>query len=244
MGLDGPLYAALVIAFAGLVGSTAIAERVPEGHPSVSLGELVALGRSKSLLGVSLLGFLATFNMMATTFGFTPIFAQQAGASKEQLGYLMSFFNLFMTLSLFLAGSVLLRFFSERKILTAGFMVTAGAVLLTPLASRVETLYLVQAVNGIGIGLILPLLMGLAIRPFPTNKKATAMGFYQSTYALGMTLGPILSGWVGAHLGLPSIFILNGLLCLLPPLVPALLGNLDLKPEVVSQSSVSEKDPP
>jgi len=41
------------------------------------------------------------------------------------------------------------------------------------------------------------------------------MGFFQSLYAAGMSLGPIISGVVGDHLGLPSVFILSGILCLL-----------------------------
>jgi MFS family permease len=38
------------------------------------------------------------------------------------------------------------------------------------------------------------------------------MGFFQSLYAIGMSLGPILSGVFAQRIGLSSVFILNGAL--------------------------------
>jgi MFS family permease len=73
---------------------------------------------------------------------------------------------------------------------------------------------MIQAINGIGSGLVFALLMGLAIQSIPREQQATAMGFFQSLYAAGMSLGPILSGFIAQHWGLSSVFILNGLLCL------------------------------
>jgi MFS family permease len=62
--------------------------------------------------------------------------------------------------------------------------------------------------------------MGLAIQTFPLEQQGTAMGFFQSLYAAGMSLGPVISGFMGDHLGLPSIFILSGVLSLLPAFFP------------------------
>lgn len=48
-----------------------------------------------------------------------------------------------------------------------------------------------QAVNGVGVGLVFPLLMGLAIQPFPLAQQATAMGFFQSILCRGHESGAI-----------------------------------------------------
>lgn len=40
------------------------------------------------------------------------------------------------------------------------------------------------------------------------------MGFFQSLYAAGMSLGPIIGGIIARQWGLSSVFILNGFLCL------------------------------
>jgi predicted MFS family arabinose efflux permease len=57
--------------------------------------------------------------------------------------------------------------------------------------------------------------MGLAIQSAAPDQQGTAMGFFASLYAAGMTLGPILSGVIAQRWGLSSVFILNGFLCLL-----------------------------
>jgi MFS family permease len=56
--------------------------------------------------------------------------------------------------------------------------------------------------------------MGLSIQSVPREQQATAMGVFQSLYAAGMSLGPILSGFIAQRWGLSSVFVLNGLLCL------------------------------
>ena len=61
-------------------------------------------------------------------------------------------------------------------------------------------------------GTIGPLLMTLAIKEVAVEYRATAMGFYQSIYALGMTLGPVVMGMIGDALGLRLGFSLLGVL--------------------------------
>jgi MFS family permease len=114
-----------------------------------------------------------------------------------------------------LAGMYARRPQSERAVIFAGYLLVTGSLLPIPLVSRLGILYALQVVNGIGVGLVFPLLFGLAIQPVPVEQQGTAMGFFQSIYAIGMSLGPFISGVVGAHLGLPSVFILSGILCLL-----------------------------
>ena len=54
----------------------------------LSLGELVAVGKERFLLTVSLLAALYQINTWVTVYGFTPNVAAQLGASKAQLGWL------------------------------------------------------------------------------------------------------------------------------------------------------------
>jgi len=49
-------------------------------------------------------------------------------------------------------------------------------------------------------------LMGLAIKTVPEEKRATAMGFFQSIYALGMFGGPVFAGFAAEFWGLPGAF--------------------------------------
>jgi len=48
----------------------------------------------------------------------------------------------------------------------------------------------------LGGGLNYPVLMGLAIKNIQSEKRGAAMGFFQSIYALGMFIGPLITGWL------------------------------------------------
>ena len=48
--------------------------------------------------------------------------------------------------------------------------------------------------------------MGLAIKSVPSERRATAMGFFQSIYALGMFAGPAVAGLMADSFGLSGAF--------------------------------------
>jgi MFS family permease len=164
------------------------------------------------LLTASFLCALMQSANFSTAYGFTPILALQLGASKADLGVLLFWYMLPNTAATLLSGTHVRRYLAERSILIAGFLLISGAVFATPLVGHLHLLYLVQAVNGIGVGLLFPILMGLSIQSVPREQQATAMGFFQSLYAIGMSLGPVLSGVIAQKFGLSSVFVLNGAL--------------------------------
>jgi len=213
-GWVAPFYAGMILSLVGFVLATGITERRPEKSSAVSFRQVLLVGRNRMLLTASWLGILMQFANFSTAYGFTPIFAQQIGASKGDLGILLFCYLLPNTVATLLSGTFIRRFLSARSILFAGFFLISGAVFLTPFVGRLSTLFAIQAISGIGVGLLFPLLMGLSIQSIPMEQRATAMGFFQSLYAVGMTLGPIISGFIAQQFGLSSVFILNGILCL------------------------------
>ena len=46
----------------------------------------------------------------------------------------------------------------------------------------------------------------------PADKRATAMGFFQAIYGLGMFIGPVLMGIIGDYFSLNEGFIVLGVL--------------------------------
>jgi MFS family permease len=215
-GWLAPFYVAVILSLGGLLLASGITERRPERGDAASFKKLWQMVRNRLLLTVSTFAILLQFATFSTTYGFTPIYAQQVGASKEELGILLFSFMLPCILATLLSGTRLRRPRPERSFIFTGFVLMAAAIFSTPLVSRLSILYAVQAANGIGVGLAFPLLMGLSIQSIPLEQQGTAMGVFQSLYAAGMTLGPVISGFIGGHLRLPSVFILSGTLTLLP----------------------------
>ncbi len=213
-GWGAPFYAGIILSLVGVLMATGLAEHRPEKSSAASFKQLSLVGRNRTLFLSSMVCTLFQFANFSVNYGFTPIFAQAIGASKADLGILFFCHMVPNSMTTLLSGTYIRSRFSERSIIFAGFFLVSGAILLIPFVTRLGLLYIIQAITGIGSGLVFPLLMGLAIQSIPREQQATAMGFFQSLYAAGMSLGPIISGIIAQQWGLSSVFIFNGLLCL------------------------------
>jgi predicted MFS family arabinose efflux permease len=64
--------------------------------------------------------------------------------------------------------------------------------------------------------------MGLALQAVDPEARASAMGAFQSIYAVGMTLGPAVSGVIARWWGIGGVYLANGALLVLAVLVAVL----------------------
>ena len=198
-GHFGELYAFLLATVAGIAGLCVMArvgEQAPTGEPMTLRGFLSVL-KNRQLISGTLLATIYQLVVWATVQGFVQNWAREViGLTTAELGYL-SVANLLPTtvVSRF-SGTVLSRRFGRRTVLAAGFVFMAAACLLYPATNSLLTLLAVQALLGIGVGLIMPLTMASAIETVDNEKRGAAMGIYQAIYGLGMFLGPVIAGAV------------------------------------------------
>ncbi len=71
-----------------------------------------------------------------------------------------------------------------------------------------------QIFMGLASGVGYPVLMGLSIRYVDESERATAMGLYQSVYAIGMFSGPSVSGILADQIGIQPMFVATAAVCL------------------------------
>ncbi len=204
-GWTAPFWGAVLIGAVGFLLSTRI-EEVETRKMGLSLGELARVGRERSLVLISLLAALYQFNSFVTVYGFTPNYAVTLGASKAELGWLSLISTLPTAAASLASGSVLAKRFSEMQMVVGGFVLVCLSTIAIPYSNTMFDLYWTQGLGGIGRGLIFPVLMALSIKTVPQEKRATAMGFFQSIYALGMFGGPAISGVVAERFGLDGAF--------------------------------------
>lgn len=205
----GPEYSFLLGGIGGIFAlalSFGIVERQDVLRTPVSLKELLETIKDYNLLVVSFLAVLSQLLTYATILGFTPIAAKQIGADSFQLGILTTLATLPSIFSSALGGTVFLKKVGEKRTVALGFILTALYCLSIPFTKQVELFYISQLVAGFGRGLVFSLLMGLSIKSIAFEKRATAMGFFQAVYGLGMFLGPMLVGFFGDSIGLDSSF--------------------------------------
>lgn len=166
------------------------------------------------LILVSAAAAVVQFIAYATIYGYLPILADQMGANSAQLGSFTATSQFAYTLT-----SLLLTFAlhgrREKAAALTGIAVMGAAAFQVLIIRQIDLFYLTSALLGIGQGLSYPVLMGLAIKPVQSNRRATAMGIFQAIYALGMFAGPAASGWISEQAGLPAVFSSCGWLALI-----------------------------
>ncbi|KAA9005106.1 MFS transporter [Paenibacillus spiritus] len=195
-------------------GALLLALRLPEQRrssdgPGIRLNELVPVMREPQLVRVSLLSVMAHCVLFITMFGYTPSQALNLGASKGDLGWLTLSFMLPHAIATLYGRRLLVGRMGDRGVLTLGFAGTAAFTLLIPFLPSFGALCATQIGNGLMQGLIFPLLLGKSVEGIHPAKRATAMGFYQAVYALGMSGGPFVAGWISSLWGLRGGFWLG-----------------------------------
>ncbi len=202
------------------VGALALclAIREPAGLKSAAplrLAEAATIARDRGLGLASILGFIVQAMSYATAFGFVPLVAKNLGASYAEIGLLPTVYMLPGMLASMFSGTVFLRLFSERSQTVAGLLMMAASCALVPAASGLPALFLLQFIGGFGRGVVYPLLMVLCIRDIDAGRKATAMGFFQAAYGMGMFVGPLAVGELSQTAGLDWGFWAVGLIGLI-----------------------------
>ena len=205
-GQEQSFLLAALVAVPALACNTVIRE-VPAkaAREPVGLSEIAAMTRDWSLVLPSLLGLAIQVIAYGTVFGFVPLVAKNLGASYAEIGLLPTIYLLPGIIASLLSATFFRRIFSERFMVTGGFLMMAAGCFVIPFVPDIMTLFMTQAIAGFARGLVFPILMGLGISDIAGNRQATAMGFFQTIYSMGMFVGPLvvgaISGWAGMFWG-------------------------------------------
>jgi MFS family permease len=200
---------------AGLALFALVSARSPASFPAEPIPQqsFIFVVTRVPLLTASLMGILAQFANWAGLFSFVPVYADQIGASNADLGFIT-------TLSLAsAAGAALLVVpiaprYGHAFTIVIGSVLLGGTQLIVPLVHSIPLLELIMIGNGLGRGILNTILMVQSLQAVAPQQRATAMGVYQATYAVGTLLGPLVSGMVADSLGIAAVFHLSASLCL------------------------------
>jgi MFS family permease len=222
-GWLAPFYWGAGLSLLGALVILPVSENKIENRVSFSFRRLLAVASHKRLLIVSIITALSQFSVFVTTYGFLPIYATDIGASKSQLGVLMFVIHLTQTLSMYLAGTFVAPRFGYKITVCFSYISIAFVMAITPYIQSIHPLILANGLGAFGRGFAYPILMGLAIQGIPLEEKATAMGFYQAVYAIGMFLGPAVGGFIGDAFGLKGVFFCAGAIYLAASIMSAFM---------------------
>lgn len=207
LGSTSPFLIGAMVGLAGLMLSFRIIEKRQEETKQSNIGQLVGVIREPGLILFSVLAIFVQFMTFATVYGFTPVAAKSIGASDFQLGLLTTLSTLPAALGSVMSGSFFSRRLGEKATILCGFAITIASCAMIPLIDAMPLLYVTQIIGGFSRGVVLPLLMGLSIKQVENQRRASAMGFFQAIYGLGMFLGPSLTGLLSDTVGIQWGFL-------------------------------------
>lgn len=199
----------------------------PQERGGAGLQDMIRVAGNRYLLAVSLLGILTQWAAFSSYYTFNVNAAMALGAGEKELSLMQIALIIPNILSNLLVSRALGRGVSARKLVAAGFAVLFAYCLLLPLAGSLTQLFLLQPLGGISASMTFAVLLGQCVREIPPGQRSMAMGFFQATYGIGMTLGPITMGMMVDHLGLKAAFFVIAGLCALS----ALLSSWLMKPK-------------
>lgn len=178
------------------------ARRAPYAPSAQSIGALL---RRRDVLLPTLLSTLSQYVLWSTSFGFFAVLAKQLGATSITQGMIVTVHIVLATLGNLVALSLTQRI-GAPKILSASFVLLFIGTLIAALAPSLPILFFAPAFIGLALGINYPVTMGMSIERVNDVERAIAMGLHQTIYAIGMFVGPALSGILADHLGLQPMF--------------------------------------
>ncbi|MBP2652251.1 MAG: arabinose efflux permease family protein [Firmicutes bacterium] len=194
--------ALFILSFAfGIIGCilTLFIKPEPAGKTNVTAASLIKVMKDTKLLIVSILGAFVWFLMFGTVYSFTTSAAKELGATGLQLGALYVLFSILMIIGSFFVGTKAAGKLGEKNNIALSFVLLAVYCGGVAFASGVSLFFPLQMLGGFGSGVLSSVLMSIAVRGIDSEKRSTAMGFYQSIYSLGITFGPIVMGILVDH---------------------------------------------
>ena len=146
-----------------------------------------------------------------------------AGAAEVQ--WVLNAFTLPLA-ALLLLGGALGDHFGRRLLLVIGTTLFALASLACAIAPGLTVLLIGRAVQGVGAALLLPNSLALLNAAYTGDQRGRAVGIWAAAGAISAAAAPLLGGWLVAHAGWPTIFLIN-----LPLGIGAILIALRFVPE-------------
>lgn len=163
-------------------------------HESFRFSHVLYVVKKPMLIAVSLFAIVVNFFMQGTVFSFISGRANNLGSTSFIIGAISLSFTLVQVLSAPYVGKKLLKKMKSGSALFLGFALLAMSALIVSLTKSSYVLILSNIFAGMGCIICNGLLMSLVVKSVEEEKRATAMGFYQAVYGIGMTLGPIVVG--------------------------------------------------
>ncbi len=212
-GEKTPFLASLIVSFMGMIILFWAKDKKPK-NVNLNKSKMIKLLKNDVLLRMSAIAIGFHFVTFAINFGFLPILIENLGGSKTNIGDITTLSQLAgitgMALSAWFISKI-----GIRKTMILGSTSMIISLIFTSYIENLTIIAGLQFISGFGRGILYTVTITLILFSFEDNSRGLAMGAYQAYYAVGMFLGPAISGFVVNSFGINAIFWLSSLITLI-----------------------------
>ncbi len=144
---------------------------------------------------------------------FLPIFASGIDITSSQVGMIISF-HIFLVALLQGPFGRLADRYSKILLVLMGSIVSALALLLTPVARNFWQLLSIACLMGLGGAIGMPSAAAITVEVGKRLGMGVSMGLFNTAMSAGMIAAPLIGGVVMDTLGVKSVFFVAGLISL------------------------------
>lgn len=161
---------------------------------------------------------LLFWSSLASLLPTLPLYIENVGATKQQIGLVMGCFAIGLLLFRSLVGRLADQH-SRKLVLLIGMGVVAIAPLGYLMMPSIPLLMVIRAFHGISIAAFTTGYSALVADIAPARKRGEVIGYMSLVNPIGMAVGPALGGFLQAGVGYTALFLLSsglgfmGLLC-------------------------------
>ena len=134
-----------------------------------------------------------------------PVIGNEFSLDAANLGWIATSYLLAAAMILMPAGRIA-DIVGRKKIYLIGLGLYSGTSFLCALAASSHTLILFRVLQGFGAGVMFATGLAIVTSVFPSEKRGMALGIVASATYLGLSLGPVVGGFLTHYLGWQSIF--------------------------------------
>ena len=196
VGIRGLFIASFVSGIIGSLLALCITHEREAAPLNISMGGLIRVLRERRLLFFSTLCALTYLVLFGTVYSFTTSTAKNLGASGLDLAVFALLFSASAILGSYCVGTKIAKKLGDAYVLLFGFLLLISYCVGIAFSGSILPFFPLHVLAGIASGVLISSLMANAVSDVDASRKSTAMGFYQSVYCFGITLGPMLMGFL------------------------------------------------
>jgi len=160
-----------------------------------------------TLVTVCIAQFMAPFMLTAVGVAL-PSLGRDLGASAMQLGLIEQLYVVSLAMAM-LAFGRLGDIVGQRKVLLPGLALFTGLTCSLGFAGSVEMVLVQRFFQGLGAAMMLSGSLAMVAAAYPPEIRGRKIGLVSACTYAGLSVGPVIGGWVAGHFGWRFVFLMS-----------------------------------